>query len=76
MCGHSGEIKWKGRTLCLSEALAGERVGLTVHGDGIWEVCYSFRPLGRLGERLGKVVPLVLRHKGTLRKLCNKVQLL
>ena len=59
---HSGEIKWKGRVLYLSEVLAGERVGLTVCGDGIWEVRYRFHPLGRLDERLGKVVPLVLRH--------------
>ena len=59
---HNGEIKWKGRVLYLSEVLAGERVGLTVCGDGIWEVRYRFHPLGRLDERLGKVLPLTLWH--------------
>ena len=60
--GTTGKSNGKAVLLYLSEVLAGERVGLTVCGDGIWEVRYRFHPPGRLDERRGKVLPLVLRH--------------
>ena len=34
----SGEIKWKGRYVFASEALAGEPIGLTEIGDNVWLV--------------------------------------
>ena len=47
---HSGEIKWRGHTLYISESLAGEPVGLVEQEDGVWIVWYG--PV-----RLGSVDP-------------------
>ena len=45
---HSGEIKWQGRTLYISESLAGEPVGLVEQEDGAWAVWYGPVPLGSI----------------------------
>ena len=35
---YNGEIKWQGNTIYISEALAGEPVGLLEDEDGDWTV--------------------------------------
>jgi transposase InsO family protein len=42
-----GYIKWTGRTLFVSEALAGERVGLEEVDDGLWSLYFGSTLLGR-----------------------------
>jgi len=54
---HSGEIKWKGNLIYVSEALVGEPVGLTQIEDHLWEVRFSFHYLGILDELKGKITP-------------------
>lgn len=49
---HSGEIKWAGRTWYISEALAGETLGLFEVEDGCWEVYFGPYALGRLHRAL------------------------
>jgi putative transposase len=51
----NGGLKWKGRELYLSGALAGERVGLKAIADGLWRIYFSFYPLGILDERTFKI---------------------
>ena len=51
----SGEIKWRGGRLYLSEALAHERVGLDPIDDGYWLVHFCQLPLAVLDERLRKL---------------------
>lgn len=53
----SGEMKWKGRRIYVSQALAGEPVGLRQVDDRLWEVCFGFHPLGTLDGLVGKIVP-------------------
>lgn len=48
---HTGEIKWKGARLFLSETLAGEQVGLEETDDGIWSLYFSTILLARYDER-------------------------
>ena len=48
-----GEIKWKGKTLFLSEVLAGEPVGLFDIGDDVWLVKYGPVVLGTLKGEAG-----------------------
>jgi hypothetical protein len=52
---HNGEIKWRGRTLYLSEVLVDAAVSLQPCADGIWELHYRFHPLGWLDERTGRI---------------------
>jgi transposase InsO family protein len=52
---HNGEIKWRGETVYINQALAGEPVGLEERRDGAWSVRYAAIELGRIeprGERL------------------------
>lgn len=51
----SGEIKWQGGYLFLSETLSGEPVGLEETGDGIWSVYFGPVLLGRFDEREKKL---------------------
>lgn len=57
---HNGEIKWKGHMVYVSQALAGEPVGLTEVGEDLWQVNFSFHYLGVLDERTGRITS----HKG------------
>lgn len=50
-----GEIKWRGEFLFLSQALAGERVGLEEYEDGLWAVYFGALQLGRFDEREGQI---------------------
>ena len=47
----SGEIKWQGATIYLSQALAGEPVGLAEQPDGSWLVRYGPVELGVIDHR-------------------------
>jgi transposase InsO family protein len=53
----NGEIKWQGNTIYISEALAGEPIGLLEDDNGDWSACYGPIALGVIaygGERLRK----------------------
>ena len=47
---HSGEIKWRGQTLYISESLAGKPVGLAEQDDGVWAVWYGPVALGSIDQ--------------------------
>ena len=56
----SGEIRWKGSMLFLSEALAGETVGVAERDDGHWLVRFANLPLGLIDrdtEKLARFGP-------------------
>jgi len=53
-----GEIKWKGALIYVSEALVGEPLALKQLGNGLWDIRFSFHPLGVLDERTHKIVPI------------------
>jgi transposase InsO family protein len=50
-----GEIKWKGSLLFVSEALAGEAVGIAERDDGHWLVRFANVPLGIIDRRSGQL---------------------
>jgi len=62
----NGCIKWKGEFVYVSEALAGEPIGLKQISDNEWEVRFSFHPLGILDERIVKVLPITDKNKNLL----------
>jgi putative transposase len=62
----NGCIKWKGGFVYVSEALAGEPIGLRQIGESEWEVRFSFHPLGILDERIVKVLPITDKNKNLL----------
>ena len=43
---HNGEIKWRGATVYISEALIGEPIGLVEDADGSWAALYGPIALG------------------------------
>ena len=47
----TGEIRWKGSFVFLSQTLAGERVGMVELADGVWGVSFHHIELGRYDER-------------------------
>lgn len=65
---HNGEIKRQGNLVYVSEALAGEMVALKQKGDHLWEIRFSFYPLGVLNELTGKIAPLLSRGRKVLTK--------
>jgi putative transposase len=54
----NGCIKWKGGFVYVSQALAGEPIGLRQIDERKWEIRFSFYPLGILDEEVGKVLPM------------------
>ena len=58
----SGEIKWKGKTLYLSQVLAHEAVAFVPYSDGVWHIFYRFHFLGQFDEREGKIIPATSWH--------------
>ena len=52
----NGEIKWKGDTIYLSEALRGEPVGLTPHDDRFWTIRFGPVVIGLLDDHAQRVV--------------------
>lgn len=57
----NGEIKWKGQTLYLSEALCGEPVGLTPQDDRFWTIRFGPLQIGLLGSHAHRIL-----HTATL----------
>lgn len=53
---HDGYIKWRGKTLYLSHALAKEPVGLKQLDSGCWQIYFTKLSLGVLDERLGRII--------------------
>ena len=47
----NGEIRWRGNTVYISQALAGEPVGLEERPDGAWRVRYGAIELGHIEHR-------------------------
>ena len=60
---HNGEIKWKGKLIYVSEALAGEPVALKQKEEHLWEIRFSFYPLGVLNELVGEIMPLPSKQR-------------
>ena len=52
---HSGEIKWRGNSIYISQALAGEPVGLQDTDDGGWTVRYGPIDLGVIDHRADRL---------------------
>ncbi len=48
-------MKWKGREINVTLALAGERIGLEPLADGQWGVWFEHVELGTFDERKGKI---------------------
>jgi len=65
---HNGEIRWRGELVYISEALAGELVALKQKEEHLWEIRFSFYPLGILNELTGKIAPLLSRGRKVLPK--------
>ena len=60
---HSGEFKWRGRLLYLSQVLAKEPIGLVPCDNGCLEIRYSFHLLGVLDERTYTITPAKQWHQ-------------
>jgi transposase InsO family protein len=60
----AGQMKWNGKEVYITTALAGERVGLEPLEDGLWMVYFANHALGIFEERTGKVAPLRGRRRG------------
>jgi putative transposase len=54
----SGEIKWRGAMLFLSEAIIGQAVGLSQRPDGHWLIRFADVALGLIDRGSGKLVRL------------------
>ena len=48
---HNGEIKWRGNTVYINQALAGEPIGLDEDDEGTWTVHYGPVELGVIDHR-------------------------
>lgn len=58
MVRKAGQMKWGGRDVRVTEALAGEPVGLLPVAEGVWEVYYSAQKIGMFDEVAGRVYSL------------------
>lgn len=47
----SGEIRWRGKLLMVSESLIGQHVGLVESDDGVWSLYFGAQQLARYDER-------------------------
>lgn len=52
----TGEIRWAGDLVFLSQTLARERVGLVEIADGVWSVYFCHIELGRYDERTQRIL--------------------
>ena len=48
---HSGEIRWRGYCIYISESLAKEPVGLVERDDGDWDIHFGPVPLGHIDRK-------------------------
>jgi len=53
-----GDIRWQGKRLFLSEALAGEDVGFEALNDGLWLVRFGAMRLAKLDEKKRRIQEL------------------
>lgn len=53
----NGEIRWRGELLYVSHVLAKDYIALKQLDDTIWEIRYSFQPLGLLDEATRTISP-------------------
>ena len=60
---NSGEIKFLGHCVFISQVLVGENVALEEVEDGIWSLLFCNSLLGRIDQRDMKLVPI--RHQPT-----------
>ena len=51
----AGQMKWGGRDILVSSALAGERIGLEPVEEGVWKVWFENLELGWFDERKGRI---------------------
>ena len=51
----SGEIKWNGSLIFISEALVGETIGIAQRSDGHWLVRFANVPLALIDRRTGQL---------------------
>ena len=49
-------IRWKRTWVCVTHTLAAEYVGLEEVDDGLWDVYFGPVKLGRMDERLGRIL--------------------
>lgn len=54
---HGGTIKWRGEEIYLSSVLGGEVVGLKQVHNAIWQIYFSFYPLGLIDDATLKITP-------------------
>ena len=59
---YSGEIKWHGDLIYVSQVLAQEPLGLKQIDEEKWEIRYSFHLLGTLDQRTKKILPAKVWH--------------
>jgi len=52
----NGQIKWAGGRLYLSQALAGQQIGLQPVGEAQWAVYFESLLLGTIDDRKGRVI--------------------
>ena len=57
MVRKSGQMKWKGRDVRLSDALRGQQIGLKPVEEGVWGVYFEDFELGHFDERKMRVIP-------------------
>lgn len=55
----NGTLRWRGRSVFVSQALSGEDVGLVPYDDGLWQLYYGAQLLAGLDERTATLRPLV-----------------
>ncbi len=60
----SGEIKWGGRSVFISETLAGEPVGIAETPVGVWLVRYAEIDLGIIDPRTNRLIRFVPARSG------------
>jgi transposase InsO family protein len=53
-----GQMKWGGHEVTVSQALAGERIGLEPREDGRWAIWFEELELGIFDERKGRIQPI------------------
>jgi len=54
----SGQIKWKGRDLRITDALVGHEIGLKPVSDGQWSIYFEGLRLGHYDERNHRIKPV------------------
>lgn len=64
MVREAGQMKWSGKEVLVSAALAGQRVGLEPIDEGLWRVYFMHTAVGLFDERQGKTTAEKKKQKG------------